>query len=434
VQPLHQAGAPVFLLAAGEIDASHAGPELIAVRNDGVILRLDASEQGWSVQPFPLSLESSLFMNFRPTINIGDAHPGFPGNEIVVEMDDAVHVFVQASPPPQQVWQDHIALPSDFPSCWGVRIGDIDPALPGEELFYILEGAFDVSGGYFSRLVDGEWTASAVFNGEVGMDSAIGDSNPASPGNEIVVGTEMGPVYEITPQLDEPPGKIDEWPRRTLWNDFDNAPWTLRIADVLPDEPGHEIVYGTRYSDRILLSRENAAGTGHDMQILYTGLASGLPDMNMWDIAVGDFVPEAGGSPTLEIVGVDQLGMAYLVERDAKTEQWSGQSMWQDPGATSDGGLFASVMADFLPNAPGPEVVVAGQSGQITLITRRETVTGDVTCDGAVDVDDLVAVILSWGPCPTPPPPPPLVPCPTDIDQSGAVDVDDLIVVILNWT
>ncbi len=39
-----------------------------------------------------------------------------------------------------------------------------------------------------------------VYQEEVGMDSAIGDSNPAVPGNEFVVGTEAGPVYEIMPQ------------------------------------------------------------------------------------------------------------------------------------------------------------------------------------------------------------------------------------------
>jgi hypothetical protein len=45
-----------------------------------------------------------------------------------------------------------------------------------------------------------------------------------------------------------------------------------------------------------------------------------------------------------------------------------------------------------------------------------------------VNVDDLIAIILAWGPCPTPP-----AACPADVNQSGAVDVDDLIMVILNW-
>jgi hypothetical protein len=56
-------------------------------------------------------------------------------------------------------------------------------------------------------------------------------------------------------------------------------------------------------------------------------------------------------------------------------------------------------------------------------------VPGDVTGDGIVDVADLIAVILAWGPCPAPPDP-----CPEDLDESGSVDVTDLIAVILAWS
>jgi hypothetical protein len=47
----------------------------------------------------------------------------------------------------------------------------------------------------------------------------------------------------------------------------------------------------------------------------------------------------------------------------------------------------------------------------------------DTDCSGAVDVDDLVAVILGWG----------QTGIPADVDQSGTVDVDDLVQVILAW-
>jgi hypothetical protein len=50
----------------------------------------------------------------------------------------------------------------------------------------------------------------------------------------------------------------------------------------------------------------------------------------------------------------------------------------------------------------------------------------DINNDGSVDVDDLIAVILSWG-CVSPPP------CEADVDGNGTVDVDDLIAVILAW-
>jgi hypothetical protein len=56
------------------------------------------------------------------------------------------------------------------------------------------------------------------------------------------------------------------------------------------------------------------------------------------------------------------------------------------------------------------------------------TCAEDVQRSGAVDVDDLIAVILGWGACPAPP-----APCAPDVDHPGAVDVDDLIAVILAW-
>jgi hypothetical protein len=50
----------------------------------------------------------------------------------------------------------------------------------------------------------------------------------------------------------------------------------------------------------------------------------------------------------------------------------------------------------------------------------------DVNGDGVVDVDDLVLVVLTWGPCQG-------SPCPGDVNDDGQVDVDDLIAVILAW-
>jgi hypothetical protein len=53
---------------------------------------------------------------------------------------------------------------------------------------------------------------------------------------------------------------------------------------------------------------------------------------------------------------------------------------------------------------------------------------GDATGDGAVDVDDLIAVITGWGPCGPGP-----SYCPADLNGDGAVDVDDLLLVLLRW-
>ena len=57
---------------------------------------------------------------------------------------------------------------------------------------------------------------------------------------------------------------------------------------------------------------------------------------------------------------------------------------------------------------------------------------GDATGDGAIDINDLLAVVVHWGLCPSP-----FVSCTGDIDPSpdgnGDVDVNDLLKVITNW-
>ena len=53
----------------------------------------------------------------------------------------------------------------------------------------------------------------------------------------------------------------------------------------------------------------------------------------------------------------------------------------------------------------------------------------DVNDDGLVNVDDLVAVITSWGDCPMEP-----EACPEDINNDGVVDVNDLVWVVVFWS
>jgi hypothetical protein len=70
-------------------------------------------------------------------------------------------------------------------------------------------------------------------------------------------------------------------------------------------------------------------------------------------------------------------------------------------------------------------------SGIFIAYADPASVPGDITGNGIVDVDDLLAVINAWGSCPKSP-----VECPADIAPdggNGAVDVDDLLMVINNW-
>ena len=56
------------------------------------------------------------------------------------------------------------------------------------------------------------------------------------------------------------------------------------------------------------------------------------------------------------------------------------------------------------------------------------TCPADVNFSGAVDINDLLAVISGWGACPAPP-----ADCPGDINNDNTVSVNDLLAVITTW-
>ena len=59
---------------------------------------------------------------------------------------------------------------------------------------------------------------------------------------------------------------------------------------------------------------------------------------------------------------------------------------------------------------------------------RAECCFGDITGDGEVNVNEILSILMSWGPCPDQG-----QACPSDVDQSGDVDVEDLLAVAASW-
>ena len=120
-----------------------------------------------------------------------------------------------------------------------------------------------------------------------------------------------------------------------------------------------------------------------------------------------------------------ELPMLFDVNEvyDISTGAWSCQA----PMPLPRHGIAAVTLDDRI-LAPAGGVVQGLQPTNAVDSFIPAPVPGDVTGDGFVDVADMVAVILSWGPCPDPP-----APCPADLDQDGDVDVADLVIVVLNW-
>ena len=361
---VYQSTGPIYGLAGGEFDLAHDGMEVACLTSDGSIstmLQLSPNFLTWEVSVRYEGQTPVTDMHTRPTIGIGDVHSGYPGNEVVVFTRHPSVVTVVFNDPNNGWSHDVVADNTDWiGDGWGARAGDYDPYRPGDEIFFIYESPMDFSTGTIFREISGVWENEYIYGadelGEVGMDSAAGDFNWDHTGPEFVIVTEMGPTYELVAPQDA--NEVD-WPRRTIWNDEEDASWVTKIADVDPWSPGDEIVYGTRYSNRIMMSRHNG-DEPHDPQVLFTGNANavGVGASNMWDIAVGDVLLQ---SPGPEILGVDETGSVYFVQRTGET--WKGQVIWQDSEP-----LYAVTVGDFLPDRGGDEILVAGESGTITML------------------------------------------------------------------
>ena len=137
-----------------------------------------------------------------------------------------------------------------------------------------------------------------------------------------------------------------------------------------------------------------------------------------------------------------KIWMSYAV--DFQTPDGGGLC-WYDPrngavgvfpgplgGVPQWGGLPHAQIEDCeVRDIPGGyELWMSCVSRGIAVLTVTEpTVAGDITGDGNVNVDDLLAVINGWGVCGNP--------CPADIAPApsgdGIVNVDDLLMVVNNW-
>lgn len=142
---------------------------------------------------------------------------------------------------------------------------------------------------------------------------------------------------------------------------------------------------------------------------------------NAADIGVAFEIFDAGGGVGVGFTGA-QLG-------------WSGQGTFTHQFDTSalngllyPSGEFSTIIVSMSNLNPGNGPITGNFDRMVYRIDFGRCPLGDVNHDLNVNVADLLAVISSWGACPTPP-----ASCPADFNGSGAVDVSDLLTVIANW-
>jgi len=176
-----------------------------------------------------------------------------------------------------------------------------------------------------------------------------------------------------------------------------------------------------------------AAGIAKWSGSTWSPLGTGLTGTTVYVRALAVF--DDGSGPALFAGGQFTSAGGAAANRIAK---WNGT-------AWSALGLGVSTWVEALHvfddnTGDGPDLYVGGEftaaggmsTGKIAIwrgCAAEKVVPGDVDGDGAVNVDDLLAVINGWGACPVPCPPT----CSADVNDNCVVNVDDLLMVINNW-
>ena len=167
-----------------------------------------------------------------------------------------------------------------------------------------------------------------------------------------------------------------------------DRPWTLRIG-------GDGDVYASRH-----LLGPGGAGNGHDHDI---------DELHINSTRIYVFEADGGLFLRSYVTGND-TGLFETTGFDFMPGDWIDCNFNQLPDSCDIASGFSMDN-----NANG-------------IPDECDGIPGDVNGDGAVNVPDLLNLLASWGPCPSPPPA-----CAGDFDGDGVIGVPDLSILLANW-
>ena len=195
------------------------------------------------------------------------------------------------------------------------------------------------------------WTADVLLKSEHGMDgAAVGDLDPESAGNEVVVVNTAGEAWMAR-------HAGDGWrPERIHKGDGELI--MCAIGDVDPRHAGNEFV-----GVGMVRGQESLEGPGQVLMIGKDGstwtATQVFEDSHMiHGVAVGDVSSRTVGS---EIVACGFNHRVTLLSRDGK--QWQHEVVY-----VGNDRMKIAVVADVLPKREGLEVVVSGSDGNVVVL------------------------------------------------------------------
>lgn len=211
-----------------------------------------------------------------------------------------------------------------------------------------------------------------------------------------------------------------------------NQLWTHELGKTFPnftDHPGYDAEAGTfPQGTAVGISIRKALRTWNMDELHFNEMA----DPETMTIELFSLIetppsdPEAGEAlPSLHLATAGASGAIHVHPWYGLTEPHSDGvyllelEVWADaPDIEPSEPLWIV----FNQNMPSATIDDAVAWVEVNLIS--EQCAGDVSNDGAVNVDDLLMVLNAWGPCDG---------CPADVTSDDVVNVDDLLSILNAW-
>ena len=152
------------------------------------------------------------------------------------------------------------------------------------------------------------------------------------------------------------------------------------------------------------------------MQATYQGQSLPLPPVNA-ALAISGQMESTDAGPRLEVSFEIDAGEVVDLPVDDPLPAFPFSLPTIVPP-----GSFADVLITLLPESTSFNFTL---DGVVVAQADLESPPCDVTGDGLIDTNDILAVLASWGSCPD---------CPADTNNDGTVDVDDILDVLGCWT
>ena len=240
---------------------------------------------------------------------------------------------------------------------------------------------------------------------------------------------EGGPYWDAEPEYMNVPAIVAAL----------DGTWTIEIAGSSPSETEFTLDIGALTdgdlwpTPTIVTPASGATGVANDVVIEWTNPA-GTATVDAILVEVSDenevsfqeddtifgemTVADTQWNPPLDLLdGPSEFGIIYLdLDDAARASSYtvnSGDIVWGDSPYVPEGYPSATPLLAF-----GSERIVAFTVGSGT------PCPADLDGSGSVDFQDLLAILVSWGPCEG---------CPADLDGDGVVGFSDLLAILFAW-